>query len=491
MNTENIVANKRLIRYQTSEKGVLTLLLLFITLLWNLGSPFGGVADENTYLQNAIVASQDFFKQDKVLPERTILNITQSTCFAFNREISAKCQNRNTSDSLTSSIPAPEQTLHYPKIWFVLTAWPTLLLPGIPGIYSARVVASLLNMVPIVIGIFAWKRSKQLLSISIALSLTSLAITFMSGYNPNALEISSALGMSLLLFGRKKINWTANFALAWAAILLLASIPKPWSGVWALGTTVGFLILNSIREFVIISKNVKYLMLGSSFISFIFSITISQAAMQTNKGTYDPVDLSPLQVLGKFLLNSHDYFLEYAGIFGWRDIGPAPWVAFLWLAMISSFITISYLSADRQGKRIIWVLWLNVVLFVPGLMFVFLIEFVSIDLQTRYVMPFFIFSIFATLIFLKLRTSFFKFIIVLSFIVILLNFVWVFIRFSAGIPNDLYHANVILENIRSGNIWTPYYWQCCVLLFVSLIYLSRKYYRMVTSQNGNEAVIEY
>ena len=453
--------------------------------IWVLGTPFGGVADEPQYLRNGIYYTlSSLTKSEPTIPAVTASSIDSSACFAFHPEVSAQCKKVSNLIGLVSAVP-PKLLYSYPQPWFWLTSWPAILIDGEHGPLFARIIAGVLSMTSISIGILFWKRDTKLLWLATILALNPLSMSIIAGYNPNSMEIAGSLSLALILFGKRS---TLKFSrsnlplvLSLLILTLLTSSAKPMSGTFVLFALFLYLV-NEIwigtkgsdpDKFKVKKSNfltelpvVVFLGLVSFVTSVILSLRSFGAASDATQNfpLYRQYGASAVRFLGL----SDKYALEYAGIFGWRDTGPAPWMQILWVAFFISCIILIFSKQAIYIKRYIFILWTTVFLILPLVQTLLLAHTASVGLQTRYLAGYFcIVAVYSALLAKDINAKFLT-LLVRAFILILLsNQIWVLTRFSIGLRKG-YIPN--LENLLSGNFWLPYYGIIYLVLVLLLLY---------------------
>ena len=458
-------------------KKFIALTIVLLISLWNFGTPFGSVADENIYLHNGIYYVQKTIGAETLIPNQTLSAINNSACFAFNPAISAKCQDQIYGEKLVDSKPQGINLLHYPKIWFLATAWPSVLIQGDLGIILSRLLASLMCLLPILLGIYFWKKSLQRLFLVLMFSLTPLATSFMGGYNPNSLEIASSVGIALFLFGSKDLDWTKTKWFLFGVTVMLGSIPKPWSGVWPISIVFGYLLMEIALKKKVVPSNFLWKSVGIVTFGLLTSSYLSKAAMANNATDFRIVNLNVFQVTGGFLVNSYNYFSEYAGFFGWHDTHPAPWMEQVWLITLSLLVSKGFLHLDRRKQLGLFGLWSFSIILLPLVAYNFLVKFAAMGLQTRYVMPFFVLAIFVTSSLLHTKIT--NFVVIAPAILVVMNIVdylWVLVRFAVGIPSDGFHFQERISQIQAGNYWFPPAWLLVAGITLLILYLNKKIY---------------
>lgn len=459
-------------------KLALILGLTCVVLFWILGTPFGGVADEPQYLRNGIYYTLNTFDDaQKTISQRTAFEIDHSSCFAFHPEISASCQKADLTNTRASSTP-PQLLFNYPKPWFWLTAWPVFLSNGITGALLARILASLISLTSIFLGIIFWRRENSKLLLSIAASCTPLFVSMLASYNPNSLEIGGTLGLSLLLFGNAtkqnatKQNATKLGAWRWFAIgltSLLTASAKPMSGNFVLFAICVFVISkffglheNDKQKRLVqpyLSKIDLYLILIGA-ISWLYSLWLSKPSfVAAKKGTIStPLYHQYWSATVRFLGLSEKYALENAGIFGWRDTYPAPWMTSVWILLTASLIAYAMYRRPTRVKMFISVMWLGVFFFFPLGETLVLTYSANVGLQTRYLAGYYIAVAITTACFVNLENkAMLNFYIRTSIVMSMIDAIWVYIRFSVGLPGGYPPHIPTIQSLFFGNqYWHPY-----------------------------------
>ena len=319
-----------------------------IVFLWSLGTPFGGVADEPQYLRNGIYYTLNLTSPSQMnIQENTSTYIDNAACFAFRPEANAKCQKHSSSSASVSAFPPDYFKLFpVPRLWFLLTAWPAILVHGELGVELAKYFAATVSLVAISLGILLWRRSNSHLVMGTILALCPLSVSVIAGYNPNNIEIGGSIAIALLLFGqptfKERRKFEAGWWLSFAFICFITASAKALSGNLVIFAALIYLTQkylinrqsssgNSFRFKAISTKDI-YIFAFSIVItlySYFSSLAVIRAGQLGTKNTplYHQYWASSM----RFLALSEHYGMEFAGIFGWRDTYPAPWMKFIWI----------------------------------------------------------------------------------------------------------------------------------------------------------------
>ena len=447
-----------------------------IVMSWALLLPFGGVADEPTYWHYGINTANNFFHDEDTVRKGDIDNIISSTCFAFKPDVTAACQNFTKDDTLISAKPA---LLNYPKLTYLFTAWPVFIWTGENAMLLSRIASTLLSLILIGIGIIHWQRSTKKLVIALFFALPALSMHLIASYNPNGIEIASLLAFSLMLFGRNKSLDKAQHGWKWwisfVVVTIFASSGKPLSGLFVLLIVLMYFLLNvknrneiKVTNFKVIVKSNASLFVAAcltTIVSLVLSIESLRKANALSSNGQRP-DL--VQTGWNFLLKSEQYFYEYAGIFGWRDTGTAPWTLLFWILSSFMVIYLAYISSAINERKKIAYVWIGITLIYPLIESLLLANSFNVGLQTRYLSGLFAFSAVytVTLIDDKLLNKSSQ-IVILFVLINLLNLAWNYFRYSIGV-SSLYSWKSFLFGIIDADSWKPTYF-IIGIFFVTLV----------------------
>jgi hypothetical protein len=215
-----------------------------------------------------------------------------------------------------------------------------------------------------------------------------------------------------MLLGRKKssVEFKQNrwWWLSFITVIIFASSAKPLSGLFVLLLTLIYFIIENrdirVKDFsglrILSQKNTSLIVSGSlaaatTLVSSLDSLKKART-LSSNNSTPDLI-----QAGWNFLLKSESYFFEYAGIFGWRDTGTAPWTLLTWALISSAMIYFALKSVGKSEKRTLVYLWLGIALFFPLLETLLLAINFNVGLQTRYLAGLFAFVAIYTVTLIK------------------------------------------------------------------------------------------
>jgi hypothetical protein len=467
--------------YEKKIKVWLVSVLFTVGLLWTLPVPFGASPDEPTYLEYGLYQTQ-IFTGDTV-NESTYRNITRSGCFAFKIEIPANCQ-KFESDSKAIHLSSTA-LINYPKPWFYLTSWPALIFKGEMALVLTKLVSFIVSFSMLLIPIIYWKNGVNKLLISIAFGITPLSLSMIGAYNPNNFEIFSGIGIALMLFGQKfnqgesKVSRRYWFWLLF--MVLLASCAKPLSGVIIISIfcLFGLFVYRNrkrnqeaqIWNF----KNSDFRILSLlGILSFLVSVLFSwQSISQAGEIPVGQAKVNNLYTLLNFLIRSYDYFMEHAGLFGWRDLGPAPWMSLVWVSLVFLILIKIEYKISRTDKSILLGLWVVTIFVAPAVQSILLAHQYNVGLQTRYLSGVFgAVSIYTVAMLREVSLTFAINTIKIWSFLGLINAAWLFVRHSVGInPALISSPRLIVDQIRSKIIWIPDTWLVVILLVLITVYL--------------------
>jgi hypothetical protein len=451
----------RILKKISPVSGVVCLFLFVI--LWGIGIPFGGVADEPVYLQYGINSVSNVVGTTDGIQRSTLQNISLSPCFAFHPEVSANCQNFSTDKG---QVVARAPLARYPRIWFYLTAWPAMLVSGQLGLVLAKLMASLLSVGVLLIAAMNWQKDKRLLSIVTLVSLPPLSIQMLGSYNPNGFEIAGVAATAIMLFGRSLPGdfQPKNWWLSLIGVSLLSSSAKPMTGVLIflcycafftylyLTTNPGTTTISRIR--ILVSRN-NYRLALIAITSFLCSYILTLPSLHDASKVLKPTNVSALHTLFTFLLKSENYAQEYAGIFGWRDIGSAPWGITIWGGILAIIVYLSLQGQPRQAIAIISLVWVAVLIVAPAFESISLSRNYNVGLQTRYLGGIYAVGIIFTCCLIRDLYEKARFLIPILVLINIVQFAWVYLRFAIGYPTYLIQPHQFFQELTSNSTWRP------------------------------------
>ena len=455
-----------------------------IGLVWTLPIPFGGSPDEPTYLEYGLFQTQ--VMTGDTVNKSTYMNITNSSCFAFKIDIPANCQKFEVGTQVMHLTDTA--LINYPKPWFYLTSWPALFLTGEVALIATKFLSFLLSFSMLLIPIYYWKNDVRKLLISIAFGVTPLALSMIGAYNPNNLEIFSSIGIALMLFGKKTQQKNQNESRsywAWLFIMVfLASTAKPLSGafifsIFALYGLYLFRIkkINGQLPESAFEKSELKILGGIGILSLPITLLFSWPAIsQADTIPVGQAKVNNLYTLLNFLIRSYDYFIEHAGLFGWRDLAPAPWMLLVWLILTFQIFNKLAKETSRIDGAILTGLWLIIIFIAPAFQSILLAHQYNVGLQTRYLSGLFGAVAIYTVAFLgdtslRFAINTIKFWAALA----LINGAWFFIRHSFGITPALTSGpGIIIEQIKNSTNWVPGTWPVVLLTILTLLNLLKR-----------------
>jgi hypothetical protein len=453
-------------------------ILASLLMSWALLLPFGGIADEPAYWHYGIDTANNVFHNQEMLRKGDIDNISSSTCFAFKPDVTAKCQNFTEDSTLIVAKPA---LLNYPKLTYLFTAWPAFIWSGENAMLLSRIASTLLCLILIGFGIAHWQRSTKKLILAIFFALPALSIHLIASYNPNGIEIASLLAFSLMLFGRNKSSDKEIHSWKWwisfIVVTIFASSGKPLSGLFVLLIVFMYFLLNvrnrneiKIANFNVLVKSNTSLFVAACLTTIVSIVLSMDSLRKANALSSNGQRPDLIQTGWNFLLKSEPYFYEYAGIFGWRDTGTAPWTLLIWI--LSSFMVIyfAFKSSERNERKKIIFVWIGITLIFPLIESLLLANSFNVGLQTRYLSGLFAFvAVYTvTLIDDKFLNKIPQLIILLV-VINLLNLAWNYFRYSIGV-SSIYSWEAFLFGIIDADSWRPTYFLIGVF-FVTLVLL--------------------
>ena len=451
--------------------------------------PFGGAApDETTYFHYGVHETNKLLHFDPIEPkngysnDQETLRFIDKPCFAFDSSTTATCQ---TIPPFSKFVDTKPRLFNYPKPWFWITSLTSFILPENIAFLGSRMSAMLLNLCALFIGALFWRREGERLFLGLLLALTPLAFSVIFSYNPNGFEISTITGINLLLYGKakydeekvtKKLWW-----LSFAALGICATIAKPMSGFLLLYTLLLYVLYSWVREKSESSSldtqrtRIQILLLGVIFAAI--STYQSLDALTVGQSYVNTLDLpSTRSILSKTLLSTDSYFLQNAGIFGWMDTPPAPWLLVFWVGIFFIVLFNAYSASSCNIKLLLLSVWTFTLFVLPPFAAAMYSRGAGGGLQTRYLSS--IFAVTCLLTVCSLREKNLKMlrkIPLFLFGILIINFYWILLRYVVGIPEIYASPKLLFTGLFISQSWHPTYFNLSLLSLATFMVLLRNF----------------
>ena len=476
--------SKKLLDEHTKTLRPFILSLATLGLAWNFALPFGGASpDETTYFHygvyetNKITGIKAINRNEGYQTPKETHDFIDRPCFAFDKSISATCQDI---PEFSKFINTPSRLGDYPKPWFWITSIPAILISSDLSFLASRTLAVLINLVIITLGIIFWSRGSRRLFLSLLLSMTPLATSTIFSYNPNGFEISILLSMSLMLYGKARFTEEKDTRATWWVTFTLLGISsafaKPMTGVMTLGIIALYSVFSVIRKedtkSSLDNRRSRSALLALGFLFCIFSIYQSiDALLLGQEFTKDVSAQNQLSVLN-FFMTSDSFFIQNAGLFGWMDTYPAPWMQLTWLGVFFVVMFLSLQSVSKHMRLLLYGTFLSVFLLAPAIAAYLLQMNHGGIFQTRYLS-----GVFGSVVILAasniviVNEKHIKNLQVVLFSILLINLFWIFLRYSLGLGLVTQNPMSTLGALFNNQNWQPVFSRVFVILLIlSVIY---------------------
>ncbi|MCY7364382.1 MAG: DUF2142 domain-containing protein [Frankiaceae bacterium] len=306
-------------------------LLSTLLALWGLATPRFAVPDEPAHFLKAagVARGQLVGPADRptVVEVPPALESTrqQTGCFAFQPAVSADCAPGYTGDD-GPDLVAYTQAGRYPPGYYALVGLPTLVWTDLDVLYAVRGLSAALCAALLAAALTAAAATgRRLLTTSVGVSVTPMALFLCSGVNPSGPEIAAALalwtaGVALVLDGGPPPR--PLLATAGVAGVVLA-LSRPISPFWLALIGLTLLVLAGRRRIVeLVRRRGVQVWLGALVLA-----AAAQSAWVLGVGSLElyggTQELSLAQRLEGSVDRTDERLHQVVGWFGWLDT-PAP-----------------------------------------------------------------------------------------------------------------------------------------------------------------------
>lgn len=221
--------------------------LLAVHLAWALGQPITAGVDEQAHVYRAVsLWSGQFVPEKQSYNGEWLVSVPQSL---YEAAESGRCSNwkpDETADCAARVTEFPETGAaartgagQYPPLYYLVTGWPGKLLPSETGIYLMRALSVILNCLLLTTALLTLWRTvgPRWTTLAAALAVTPDVLWIQSVYNPNGLEVASALlvwsaGVALLTSASPESTRSLLVKLSFGMVLCLST--RRLSPLWIL-----------------------------------------------------------------------------------------------------------------------------------------------------------------------------------------------------------------------------------------------------------------
>jgi len=375
--------------------GIVTAVVyLLLGSTWAFSSPVFSLPDEYSHaVKAAAVVRGDIIPTSKTVGEWVTvpswLNTASWVCFAGHSEVTAHCQTPMThSNSLTAQ---KTYAGRYPPFYYALVGWPTLLFAGSSAFYAQRELTVLLSA--LLLGLAAWSASsapnncRVLLALGVA--ITPMTIYFMGGVNPQAPEITAAVGVWIsgwaLLQNRREFNRGAltRFTISACALALCRPLSALWLTVIVASLLIGF---SQASHWTVFRQSLPAKICAGT----VLLASLTQMAWVASTGALTQstlgVHMSTVDAIVESMSRQFSWLVQMIGFFGWLDTMSWPPVYVVWL-VAATCLVITALRLGTPRERLALALVIAGSMAIPTIAEVATRDQTGFAWQGRYTLP--------------------------------------------------------------------------------------------------------
>jgi hypothetical protein len=472
-------------------------LLALLTSLWSLATPLMAYPDEPSHtIKAAAVARGQFAVQEgqsfghgvHVQVPSYIANLSDQTCTAFKRDVTASCAPPIPMDDNYLTIGVTSAGLYNP-MYYWLVGLPSLLLTGAPALLGMRIVSALLSaafMAAALTALTALRRPKWPVSAAVV-AITPMVLFLSSGINPNSLEVTATMaafcGFLVCLENSRRLSSVkpaiATVGVATVALANTRNVSLVWLLV-AFIVAVCFYGLGRVRHLfrnrtVLVAVGLMAVGVGLGLLWIVLMLSAPGSAAAAPEGIINLVDgVKPYQAFLTMVDRAFDFVPQYIGVMGWLET-PAPQAVIqFWSMLLITAVLAPFIARPRKSALGLWVAVLALAA-VPAVIQAGLISMVGYIWQGRYNLPLFIIVVIAAGMSLRFRpfneTPTFqrvvRVLVISGAVAHIYTFIYVLRRYVVGL-RDTSNWQVMLTHPQ----WQPPLgWIILTIVYSALVYL--------------------
>ena len=402
----NVAPAERISTVRSASRWInpLVYLGLFITMVsWSLSMPLGAAPDEAAHIIKAAAVSHGQLLGESIGVEGTLsvqvpsalANAQSWTCFAFNSEVSAACQELAVSSG--EMAPATTAVALYNPVYYALVGWPSLFLSDPTAIvWSMRALTALVSagLSVVILALLRRFTSTTTALFLTATILTPMVVFLSSSVNPNSWEIlgCAAFLVGLLWFGFSGASLrgpgigVATFAIAGGGFL--AATSRGVSPFWLFLMGLLFLAVTPRPRTREIFASWRFLWpltvaVLASVLSIIWTLrTGTLGGLIPLEGADRPL----IVVFAQMVLPNARLYEGMIGNFGWLDT-PAPALVFSVYGLSVIGVLLAGVSIAGKKWRVVTAVSVVLVLLAPALVQLGSLRSTGYIWQGRYSLP--------------------------------------------------------------------------------------------------------
>lgn len=346
---------------------------------WALASPMGSGPDDQAHLVKAAATARGeingrsghleqggtlepvhYFQVPAVYAKVDGFDTYDAACYSFKDTVPASCARPIRGSSALVSLPTTAG--HYDPIYYGAVGWPSLLFPGLTGMYLMRLTSALLCSLMLAAAMYLaaqWRRPAFAM-LGVSAAATPMALFINGLVNPNSAELSSALlgwcaALSITMDPRPELFKRRLTLLAIAFSVLANARPLGAEWIFAIVAVALFVVRRGALAGIWRAR-ATWVAAAVTGVFVLFGVGWSLTHGDTAKIPYTPAyAFGP--AAHTTLNNTSWYIHQMIGIFGWLDT-PVPTVTLdLWIGVILLLAVIAWACGRlRDGIALLSVL---------------------------------------------------------------------------------------------------------------------------------------
>lgn len=313
-------------------------------------------------------------------------------CFAFHPDQPASCQ-QTVTPANGSTAPVATFAGQYPPLYYALVGWPSRFLSAESSIYAMRIVSGVIASAFLLWGAARLRTTTLPAAATWAtlVAITPMTLFMGATVNPEALEISSAVAFwAACLALARSDGAPGRGALVQAVVAGGVLVNSRTSGpVWAVVIVVVALVLaprGRVRQ-LWAARSMRWAVGAAVAAGLAATAWVATHGGVVTGHHLFPQYASPLRVARAILSETHAYFLQMIGDFGWLDAPSPPLTTVLWFVAAGALLLVGLAVDGPRRVKVALVLAALAVVAAPVVLQIPTAADTGIIWQGRYTLP--------------------------------------------------------------------------------------------------------
>ncbi|WP_371481026.1 DUF2142 domain-containing protein [Kitasatospora sp. NBC_00315] len=330
---------------------------------WSVSTPIGASPDEHAhFIRAAAVARGQIDGREVMVPHvvggiegdfaETGVQLPRwyqdlkdvNACYVFNPEKPASCAPALGHSQETTQVTTAAG--RYNPAYYLAVGWPSLVVPGVPGLYLMRLMSALICAALVASAVLSaaeWRRRSVPL-LAVVVSATPMALFMFGVVNPSGPEIAAGIlvwsTVLPVLMAPDPRLLTRRLARLGIGAVVLINI-RPLGVIWFAAALAAGLLLQERSALRAVLRRRSAWLWGLCTVAAVAGALLWQRAHPDNSVIKVQGTLTPLLAARRTFDNSLVYFKQMVGFFGWLDAAPPAATVLVWCAVVVMLVLLA------------------------------------------------------------------------------------------------------------------------------------------------------